>query len=733
MDGAAIPLSTDAVGSGKVESAPASPHELLEQSLELFFSKLKYLPQPDIDLLEAAYRFSEVAHEGQYRKSGEPYISHPLAVATILADWHLDPQVLMAALLHDVVEDTAVTKEELQELFGKPVAELVDGLSKLEKIEFQSHEEAQAENFRKMLLAMARDIRIILIKIADRLHNMQTLDAMRADKQRRIARETMDIYAPIANRIGLNAVYQSLQDLSFRYLHPNRYQVLSKAVKAARGNRRQLIDKILAALQTKLESAKLKFSVSGREKNLFSIYKKMQEKHLTFSEVLDIYGFRVVVEDEPSCYLTLGALHALYKPIPGKFKDYIAIPKANGYQSLHTTLFGPYGTPIEVQIRTKDMHRTAEDGIASHWMYKSTDGHMNEAHQRTHKWLQRLLDIQSESGDAAEFLEHIKVDLFPDEVYVFTPKGRILALPQGATPIDFAYAVHTDIGTHCVAARINYELMPLRTRLRSGDRVEIVTDNQAFPNPSWLSFVSTGKARSQIRHYLKTMQYNESVALGESLLEQAFDVLAPTRGDHPPEMWDRYLKEIGSKSKDEVLADIGLGKKLSMVVARALLKLSGIEAVDMSGLPAIQLRGWESSALHYGKCCYPLPGDKIVGLVTKGQGLVVHMSDCHHVTNPEVNPENLVEIDWDPPSDKQYDVGLDVIAVNDRGVLAQVAAVVSDHNANIVNVHLEEFDQRPNFTYIRFLLQVQNRAQLEDIIRNLHAMQIVESIRRRRN
>ncbi|WP_018152417.1 RelA/SpoT family protein [Leeia oryzae] len=716
------------------KGAPAagSTTALLEQEIAAFFAKLKYLPESDIKALEAAYRFSEVAHEGQYRKSGEPYVSHPLAVASILADWHLDPQVLTAALLHDVVEDTAVTKDELQELFGKSVAELVDGLSKLEQIEFQSHEEAQAENFRKMLLAMARDIRIILIKIADRLHNMRTLDVMRPEKQRRIARETMDIYAPIANRIGLNAVYQDLQDLSFRFLHPNRYQVLSKAVKAARGNRRQLIDKILAAIQQKLNNAKLAATVAGREKNLFSIYKKMQEKHLTFSEVLDIYGFRVVVEDEPTCYLTLGVLHSLYKPIPGKFKDYIAIPKANGYQSLHTTLFGPYGTPIEVQIRTREMHRTAEDGIASHWMYKSTDGTLNDAQQRTHKWLQRLLDIQSESGDAAEFLEHIKVDLFPDEVYVFTPKGRILALPQGATAIDFAYAVHTDIGTHCVAARINYELMPLRTRLRSGDRVEVVTDPAAFPNPSWLSFVSTGKARSHIRHYLKTMQFSESVALGESLLEQALDVLAPQREALPEVIWDKYLKDIGVKSKEEVLTDIGLGKKLSMVVARALLKLSGVVMAEQQQIPAIQLRGWESSALHYGKCCYPLPGDKIVGLVTKGQGLVVHVADCPAVTQSDVNPENLVEIDWDPPSGKTYEAGLDVIAVNDRGVLAQVASVISDHNANIVNVQLEEFEQRPNFTFIRFLLQVQSRAQLEDIMRNLNVMQVVETIRRRK-
>ena len=484
-----------------------------------------YLKPPDIERIEKAYQFSGKAHEGQYRDSGEPYISHPLAVAGILADWHLDPQALMAALLHDVMEDTNVSKAEISRHFGKPVAELVDGLSKLDKIEFQSQQDAQAENFRKMLLAMARDVRVILIKLADRLHNMRTLGAVPPAKRRRVSRETLEIYAPIANRLGLNGLYQELQELAFSHLYPLRYRVLAKATKSARGNRRRVLGKILEEIKQCLSKAGIKVEVTGREKHLYSIYKKMLEKNLSFSQVLDIYGFRVVVEDAPACYLALGALHGLYKPVPGKFKDYIAIPKVNGYQALHTTLIGPFGTPVEIQIRTRDMHRVAEAGVASHWLYKTSDASLNDLQHKTHIWLQSLLDIQSESGDAAEFLEHIKVDLFPDEVYVFTPKGKIMALPRGATAVDFAYAVHTEVGNRCVAAKINYELVPLRTELKNGDRVEIITASHANPNPAWLNYVKTGKARSHIRHFLKTMHYEESTELGEKLLNQALRAL----------------------------------------------------------------------------------------------------------------------------------------------------------------------------------------------------------------
>ena len=492
-----------------MRSAPPVPMSAVAPSLEgLRQSVAGYLKPADLSRLEEAYHFSDAAHQGQLRKSGEPYISHPVAVAEILSQWQLDAQTLCAALLHDVVEDTEVSTDDISKRFGKPVADLVDGVSKLDRIEFQSQQDAQAENFRKMLLAMARDVRVMLIKLADRLHNMRTLEAVAPAKRRRVARETLEIYAPIANRLGLDGLYRELQELGFQHIHPLRFRVLAKAVKGARGNRREVVDKILDGINKRLAEAKIEAAVSGREKHIYSIYRKMIEKKLSFSEVLDIYGFRVVVRDVPASYLALGALHSLYKPVPGKFKDYIAIPKLNGYQSLHTALIGPFGVPVEVQIRTRDMHRVADTGVASHWLYKDEEsGTLSEVQSRTHKWLQSLIEIQNASGDSAEFLEHVKVDLFPAEVYVFTPKGRIMALPRGATAVDFAYAVHTDIGNRCVAAKVNYELVPLRTELKNGDRVEVVTAAHAHPNPAWLSYVKTGKARSQIRHFLKTMQF----------------------------------------------------------------------------------------------------------------------------------------------------------------------------------------------------------------------------------
>src|SRR5512145_716782 len=502
-----------------------------------------YLKPKDVARLAEAYRFSEAAHHGQTRQSGDPYISHPLAVAEILADWHLDGQTLMAALLHDVTEDTSVTKDEISDTFGKPVAELVDGVSKLDRIEFQSAEDAQAENFRKMLLAMARDVRVMLIKLADRLHNMRTLDAVPPAKRRRIARETMEIYAPIANRLGLNTLYHELQELAFSHLYPTRYKVLAKATKAARGNRRETIGRTLEAIRKRITDSGIPAQVFGREKHVYSTYRKMIEKHLTFSEVHDIFGCRVILQDVPACYLALGALHALYKPIPGKFKDYIAIAKANGYQSIHTDLIGPYGVPVEVQIRTEQMHRLAESGVASHWMYKDDADKLSELQKQTHRWLQSLLEIQHQSGDPQEFIEHVKVDLFPDEVYVFTPKGKILSLPRGATAVDFAYAVHTDIGNRCVAAKVNGELVPLRTELKNGDRVEVITAAHARPNPLWLNFVSTGKARSRIRHFLKTMHFHESVKLGERLLNQALTALGAAQADIKDAHWDKFVRD----------------------------------------------------------------------------------------------------------------------------------------------------------------------------------------------
>src|SRR5215831_8749413 len=596
-----------------------------------------YLPPPDVALVERAFAFSEHAHQGQFRKSGEPYITHPLAVASILSQWRLDAQGLAAALLHDVMEDTSVTKSEIEHSFGKPVADMVDGVSKLDQIEFQSREDLQAESFRKMLLAMAQDVRVILIKLADRLHNMRTLDAMTSGHRERIARETLDIYAPIANRLGLNALYQELQELSFKHLHPMRYRVMSRAIKAARGNRREVMNRIMQSIRDGLKIEGLAATVTGREKTAYSVYKKMREKHYTFAQVFDIYGVRVLVKDTTACYAALGVLHELYKPIPGKFKDYIAIPKANGYQSLHTTLFGPFGTPLEAQIRTHEMHRVAEAGVAAHWLYKPAGPlDLAEAQRETHRWLQSLLEIQSESRDSKEFLEHVKGDLFPEEIYVFTPKGKIMALPRGATAVDFAYAVHTDIGHHCVAARINYELLPLRTELNNGDHVEILTSPTARPNPSWLSFVGTGKARSRIRHFLKGLQQKESAALGERLLAQALAALKVAPEAITWERWDALQKEYGAKSQLELLADIGLGKRLSFVVAQALTRApekvlaAGATPVEpIANKPqALTLRGVEGVAIQYARCCRPIPGDAVVGQFRKSQGLLVHTRDC---------------------------------------------------------------------------------------------------------
>jgi guanosine-3',5'-bis(diphosphate) 3'-pyrophosphohydrolase len=692
-------------------------------------ARFGYLKPKDVARLAEAYRFSEAAHAGQVRQSGDPYISHPLAVAEILADWHLDGQTLMAALLHDVTEDTKVTKDEITDTFGKPVAELVDGVSKLDKIEFQSAADAQAENFRKMLLAMARDVRVILIKLADRLHNMRTLGAVNPAKRRRVARETMEIYAPIANRLGLNTLYHELQELAFSHLYPSRYQVLSKATKAARGNRREMISKTLDAIKRKLAEASIRAEVHGREKHVYSTYRKMIEKHLSFSEVHDIFGCRVIVADVPACYLTLGALHALYKPIPGKFKDYIAIPKANGYQSIHTDLIGPFGVPVEVQIRTAEMHRLAEAGVASHWMYKDDSDKLSELQKQTHRWLQSLLEIQHQSGDPQEFLEHVKVDLFPDEVYVFTPKGRILSLPRGATAVDFAYAVHTDIGNRCVAAKVNGELVPLRSELRNGDRVEIITASHAKPNPGWLQYVRTGKARSNIRHFLKTMQYEESAGLGERLLDQALKALKSTLAEIDEPSWERVVRDGGARSKHEVLADIGLGKRLPAVVARRLLKGDAKEELKVAG--SVTIRGTEGMAVQLASCCRPIPGDAIVGSIKKGQGLVVHVSDCASTVRSRTNePDQWIDVEWDPRTTRLFQAAIHVMVENQRGVLAKVASEIADAGSNIDAIAME--DDRSMFTTMHFVVEVANRQHLARVMRALRRLQDVKKISRAR-
>ncbi|MDA8093820.1 MAG: bifunctional (p)ppGpp synthetase/guanosine-3',5'-bis(diphosphate) 3'-pyrophosphohydrolase [Betaproteobacteria bacterium] len=688
-----------------------------------------YLKPEDIVQVEEAFRFSKAAHEGQFRRSGEPYIEHPVAVATILAQWHLDPQALTAALLHDVVEDTSITNAEIGDKFGKPVADLVDGVSKLDRIEFKTEAHAQAENFRKMLLAMARDVRVILIKLADRLHNMRTLGAMEPEKRQRIARETLEIYAPIANRLGLNSIYQELDDLAFRHLYPNRYRVLAKAVQAARGNRRELVAKVQEAIKDRLAHCKIEASVTGREKHLYSIYRKMQEKSLPFSEVFDIYGFRVIVKDVPTCYLALGSLHSLYKPIPGKFKDYIAIPKANGYQSLHSTLFGPFGTPIEVQIRTQDMHKIAEAGVASHWLYKTSDATLNEVQQKTHQWLQSLLEIQSESGDSVEFLEHIKVDLFPDEVYVFTPKGKIMALPKGATVIDFAYAVHTELGNRCVAAKINHELMPLHTELRNGDQVEILTAADARPSPSWLSYVVTGKARAHIRHVLKTMHFDESAALGGRLLEQALRLLQPGPHEVDEASWERLLRDTGVKSRHEILADIGLGKRLGIVVAHHLLALGEPAPGERRPLGSITIRGSEGIAVQFAKCCRPIPGDPIIGFVSKDQGLIIHTHDCPQIKQFRADPDKWLDVEWDPDTKKLFDVNIKIVVAHQRGVLATVASEIAEAGSSIDKINMEEEDGSAYAT-ILFTLQVENRMHLARIMRSLRKIPEVVRISR---
>ncbi len=698
----------------------------------LFKEWAGYLKPEDVAQLETAYHFSKAAHHGQFRASGEPYISHPLAVANILAQLHLDPQALTAALLHDVMEDTSVTKSEITTQFGKPVAELVDGVSKLDRIEFENKEEAQAENFRKMLMAMARDVRVMLIKLADRLHNMRTLGAVPEEKRRRVARETLEIYAPIANRLGLNTIYQELEDLSFSYLYPERSRVLSQALKAARGNRREIVGKVGEAIKKRLKHDGIEAVLHGREKHLFGIYRKMREKHMPFASVLDVFGFRIVVKDVPSCYLVLGALHSLYKPIPGKFKDYIAIPKANGYQSLHTTLFGPFKSPLEVQIRTQEMHKIAEAGVASHWLYRNSDASLNELQKKTHQWLQSLLEMQSGSGDSVDFLEHLKVDLFPDEVYVFTPKGKILSLPRSATAVDFAYAVHTDIGNRCVAVKINDELVPLRTELRNGDRVEIITASHAKPNPVWLNYVITGRARAQIRHFLKTVQSQESGQLGERLLTQALSAFQATPGEIKVAQWNKLLKDTGAKSREDILADIGLGKRLGVVVARRLLSLGEQHAEERKTVAPVVIRGSEGMTVQFAHCCGPIPGDPIIGLIHKGQGMIIHTHDCPVIAKSRADPDKVFDVEWARETTRLFNVSIKLVAMNQRGVLAKVAAEIAEADSNIDNVAVdpEEGDQ---YATMRFTLQVASRLHLAQIMRSLRRIPEVIRITRAKN
>lgn len=716
----------------KLTSAPLLPADSKDSALSVRLHS--YLKPQDIEQVWDGYRYAFAAHDGVVRKTGEPYITHPVSVACILADLHMDVPTILAALLHDVVEDTEITTFDIKQKFGPQVAELVDGVTKLDKIEFQSASQAQAENFRKMLLAMSQDVRVILVKLADRLHNMQTLEAMRPEKQRIIAKETLDIYAPIANRLGLNDVYQALEDLSFKYLYPMRYSAISKAIMAARGNRKEVISKILESIKKQLADFGIDAEVSGREKHLYSVYRKMTNKATPFSQVYDIYGFRIVVKDLPNCYLALGALHGLYKPIPSKFKDYIAIPKANGYQSLHTTLFGPFGTPIEVQIRSADMHNIADAGVAAHWLYKASDAQLTALQQQTHQWLQRLLDIQSESVDSLDFLEHLKIDLFPDEVYVFTPKGSIMALPKRATAVDFAYAVHSDIGNSCVAVRINHELAPLRTELHNGDHVEIITGSLAKPNPAWLNYVVTGRARAHIRHFLKSQQSTESAHLGERMLNQALRALHVDPNQISEEHWQKLIRDYGVKKRAEILSDIGLGKRQNVMVAHQLVGMTDDHAEKHTKLPAasldtITIRGTEGMAVQFAPCCRPIPGDPILGFINKDKGLVIHTHDCPSVRKFKLDPDKWLDVEWEPESSRLFKTNLNLTVANQPGMLAQIASGIAESGSNIDNVSVEEADGSA-YANLYFTVQVKNRVHLAELMRGLRKIPDVVRINR---
>jgi len=691
-----------------------------------------YLEPPHIEKCYQAYLVAEKAHQGQMRRSGEAYISHPVAAALILARMRLDYQTIMATLLHDVVEDTSISKADLINQFGEDVTALVDGVTKLTKIKFESRAEAQAENFRKMVLAMVKDIRVIIVKLADRLHNMRTLGVMPTAKKTRIAIETLEIYAPIANRLGMHAIYTGLEDLGFKALYPMRYRILKSAVEKSRGNRHELIQKIEQDLQKALEGLNIPHEhVFGREKHLYSIYRKMRAKKASFSEVTDVFAFRIITEDIDSCYRVLGALHQTYKPVPQHFKDYIGIPKVNGYQSLHTTLFGPFGVPLEVQIRTRDMDNVAENGVAAHWIYKSSGLEVNEAQLRAREWVQRLLEMQRSTGNSLEFIENVKIDLFPDEVYVFTPKGHIMELPKGATPVDFAYTVHSDVGNSCVAAKVNRRLVPLSIPLTNGQTVEIITAPSAHPNPSWLNFVVTGKARSNIRNFLKSQHHAESIRLGQRLLEQAFAELGSDYAKVPPESLQALLNDLNYKTMDDLLYSIGIGNQMPMVIAKRLVvaQESG-DLVKTAKTRPLAIKGTEGMVVHFAECCQPIPGDNIVGRFQQGRGILVHASDCPSMSNMRGSPEQFISLRWDEDVQGEFWVDITVEVANQRGVLAALASAISDAESNIGNISVDPRDGRHNA--VTFSLSVLNRTHLARIMRRLRANKMVMRLYRKK-
>jgi RelA/SpoT family (p)ppGpp synthetase len=689
-----------------------------------------YLEPDQVQEVYHAYLFGAEAHEGQHRMSGEPYIYHPIAAARILAELRLDHKSIVAAILHDVIEDTPTAKEQVASEFGEDVAELVDGVSKLTQIEFENPVEAHAENFRKMILAMVKDIRVILVKLADRLHNMRTLHVMRPDKRRRIARETLDIYAPIANRLGINALRVELEDLGFKAMYPLRYKVLAKAVRAARGHRKEVLNRIEKAIRRRMDQEQLHGRILSREKHLYSLYKKIRDKTLSFDETFDVYAFRIIVDKVDTCYRVLGAMHNLYKPVPGKFKDYIAIPKSNGYQSLHTILFGPYGVPIEVQIRTEEMDKVAESGVAAHWVYKTGDEEIDQMHAGAREWMRELLEMQKHAGNSLEFLENVKLDLFPDAVYVFTPAGEIMKLPHGATVVDFAYAVHTDIGNTCIAAKVDRHLVPLRTVLHNGQTVEIVTAEDSHPSPAWLSFVVSAKARSNIRHYQKNLKHEEAADLGKRMLERALSVFGATIDTISVSRLEAMLKEYHLGSFDDLLVDIGLGRRPSVLVARALVPVEESAATDEGGVLPLVIKGTEGMVTRFSKCCRPIPGDPVVGIITGGRGLMIHKQSCRNISENKYPQERTLEVQWEPGLDEEFPVEVGVVVEDRRGVLAMVATVIGDCGSNIENVGIED---RDGLTHnLAFRITVHNRQHLASIMRNVRKLPAVIRITRTR-
>lgn len=678
-----------------------------------------YLSQEQLAEIERAYIFAKKAHGSQTRYTGEPYITHPVAVAQILAQMRMDPQTIMAAILHDVVEDTNVTQEEIVAVFGKEVGDLVDGVTKLTQIHFENYAQAQAENFRKMVMAMASDIRVILVKLCDRLHNMRTLSGLPPEKRRRKALETLEIFAPIANRLGMHAFRVELEDLGFACLYPLRYKILKDAVAKARGNRQEIIEMIHQQIRDAIKKNNIpSATLSGRGKHLYSIYKKMHDRHLSFSEIMDVYGFRIIVDKVDTCYRVLGVLHNLYKPIAQRFKDYIAIPKANGYQSLHTTLFGPYGVPIEVQIRTEEMHKMAENGIAAHWLYKTEKKVFNEAQSRAREWLEGILEMDKSSRNSLEFIEDVKIDLFPDEVYVFTPKGQIIELPAGATPVDFAYAIHSDIGNTCVAVRLDKRLSPLSTPLVSGQQVEIITAPGARPNPAWLNFVVTGKARSKIKHYLKKQQREESLELGRRLIEKALHVYGLQQEQISDAALEPIVNIFNLESVNNLYEEVGIGNRPALLVAKQIAKHLGDAARKEGGEShPLVIRGTEGLTISYAKCCRPIPGDHIAGIVKIGHGIEVHLLHCPHLERYHDQPDKYVPLIWEDNIEGDFPVDLKVDLVNRRGSLAALTMAISEAESNIQNIRAQESDHH-HFN-VDITIAVRNRSHLARILRKI--------------